>query len=164
MDRLHQLVRRRRSRRISRRAFLALAGTGAAGLVLGTGWELNRNRLLTTPTFSDYPFALGVASGEPIHDGTSARVVLWTRLAPDPLNGGGMPHNGVEVRWEMATDENFSDVVQSGTETASAYQAHSVHVAPSGLEPPGTTGIASRRETRSAPSAAPRLRRPPALL
>ena len=135
MDRLHQLVRQRRSRRISRRAFLALAGTSAAGLVLGTGWELNRNRLLTAPTFSDYPFALGVASGEPIHDGTSARVVLWTRLAPDPLNGGGMPHNGVEVRWEIATDENFSDVVQSGTETASAYQAHSVHVAPWGLEP-----------------------------
>jgi alkaline phosphatase D len=46
-----------------------------------------------------------------------------------------MSPNDVEVRWEMATDENFSDVVQSGTEIAAAYQAHSVHVAPYGLEP-----------------------------
>jgi alkaline phosphatase D len=51
------------------------------------------------------------------------------------LNGGGMPPNDVEVRWEMATDENFSNVVQSGTEIVAAYQAHSVHVAPWGLEP-----------------------------
>ncbi len=35
----------------------------------------------------------------------------------------------------MATDENFSNVVQSGTETAAAYQAHSMYVAPYGLEP-----------------------------
>jgi phosphodiesterase/alkaline phosphatase D-like protein len=57
------------------------------------------------------------------------------RLAPDPLNGGGMPPNDVEVRWEMATDENFTDVVRSGTEIAAGYQAHSVHVANQGLEP-----------------------------
>jgi alkaline phosphatase D len=46
-----------------------------------------------------------------------------------------MPPNDVEVRWEMATDENVSNVVQSGTEIVAAYQAHSVHVAPWGLEP-----------------------------
>ena len=105
------------------------------GLVLGGGVAFNRNRVLSAPTFSDYPFTLGIASGEPVHDGTSARVVLWTRLAPDPLNGGGMPPNDVEVRWEMATDDNFSNVVQSETEIAAAYQAHSVHAAPYGLEP-----------------------------
>ncbi|MGW1882533.1 PhoD-like phosphatase N-terminal domain-containing protein [Streptomyces sp. NPDC001970] len=35
------------------------------------------------------PFTLGVASGDPDHHS----VVLWTRLAPDPLNAetGGMP-------------------------------------------------------------------------
>ena len=37
--------------------------------------------------FSDYPFTLGVASGDPEPDG----VVLWTRLSPSPLTGGGMP-------------------------------------------------------------------------
>lgn len=120
---------------MSRRAFLGLGGVGAAGLLLGGGLAYNRNRLLTSPTFSDYPFSLGVASGEPVHDGYSARVVLWTRLAPDPLNGGGMPPNDVEVRWEIASDENFRDVVQSGTEIAPALEAHSVHAALSGLEP-----------------------------
>jgi alkaline phosphatase D len=121
---------------MSRRAFLGLmGGTAAAAFALGGGLAYSRNRLLTSPTFSDYPFSLGVASGEPVHDGYSARVVLWTRLAPDPLNGGGMPPNDVEVRWEMATDENFTDVVQSGTEIAPALEAHSVHVALSGLEP-----------------------------
>src|SRR5262245_37496735 len=34
----------------------------------------------------DDPFTLGVASGDP--DDTS--VILWTRLAPDPLQGGGL--------------------------------------------------------------------------
>ena len=44
------------------------------------------------PPFASNPFALGVASGDPTPDG----VVLWTRLAPDPLNGGGM--SGRRVR------------------------------------------------------------------
>ena len=68
-----------------------------------------------------------------------------------------MPPNDV-MRWEMATDENFTDVVQSGTEIAAAYQAHSVHVSPYGLSQPGTTGTASRLATRSAPSDAPKPR------
>ena len=36
--------------------------------------------------FPAFPFSLGVASGAPRPTG----VVLWTRLAPDPLNGGGL--------------------------------------------------------------------------
>lgn len=61
---------------MSRRAFLALGGVSTAGLLLGGGVVLSRNRVLTSPTFSSYPFTLGVASGEPIHDGTSALLVL----------------------------------------------------------------------------------------
>jgi alkaline phosphatase D len=38
------------------------------------------------PSTLGNPFTLGVASGEPLPDG----VVRWTRLAPDPLGGGGM--------------------------------------------------------------------------
>jgi phosphodiesterase/alkaline phosphatase D-like protein len=37
------------------------------------------------PSILGNPFTLGVASGDPLPDG----VVLWTRLAPDPLNCGG---------------------------------------------------------------------------
>lgn len=53
------------------------------------------------PLSSDWlgdPFALGVASGDPSPDG----MVLWTGLAPDPLNGGGMSVAPVEVTWACA--------------------------------------------------------------
>ena len=73
--------------------------------------------------FESDPFSLGVASGDP--DETS--VVLWTRLAPDPLAGGGMPDKHVDVQWELATDEDFADVVATQYATARADHAHSVH-------------------------------------
>lgn len=81
------------------------------------------------PSFTADPFALGVASGDPSPDG----FVLWTRLAPDPLNGGGVAGD-VGVRWEVAADDGFRQVVRSGTATASAELAHSVHVEVTGLE------------------------------
>jgi alkaline phosphatase D len=86
---------------------------------------------IATPTFGDYPFTLGVASGEPLPDG----VVLWTRLVPVPFEeNGGMPPNPVEVQWRVANDEQMTDVVQQGVEIASPDWAHSVHVEVSGLE------------------------------
>ena len=59
-------------------------------------------------------FSLGVASGEP----DARSVVLWTRLAPDPLNGGGMGSRDVPVRWAIALDEGMANVVRSGIATA----------------------------------------------
>src|SRR5215204_1699604 len=120
---------------MSRRAFLGLTGGTAAAVALGGGALAYSSRVLTSPTFSDYPFSLGVASGEPRYGRSAANLTLWTRLAPDPLNGGGMPQDDVEVRWEIAEDENFTAVVQSGTEIATAHEGHSVHVALQGLEP-----------------------------
>ncbi|KAG9592244.1 hypothetical protein KCV01_g11169, partial [Aureobasidium melanogenum] len=81
--------------------------------------------------FSDYPFKLGVASGSPTPDG----FVLWTRLCPDPLHGGGMGVQQVPMRWEVANDEAFGDVVRSGTWMAMAGLAHSAHVSVTGLAP-----------------------------
>jgi alkaline phosphatase D len=43
------------------------------------------------PRFAADPFALGVASGDPVAAGFRA----LARLAPDPLNGGGMPPEAV---------------------------------------------------------------------
>ncbi|MCH2203096.1 MAG: alkaline phosphatase D family protein [Fuerstiella sp.] len=80
--------------------------------------------------FKTNPFTLGVASGDPSSDG----VVLWTRLAPDPLNGGGMPNTSVLVRWEVAGQEDFSDVVRSGVSVAPVQLGHSVHVEVDGLD------------------------------
>jgi alkaline phosphatase D len=81
--------------------------------------------------FSDYPFKLGVGSGDPLPDS----VVLWTRLAPEPLNGGGMPPVNVPVRWQIARDENMRQVVQRGTVLATPQLGHSVHIDVKGLEP-----------------------------
>ena len=84
-----------------------------------------------TPKFSSYPFTLGVASGEPDPHG----VVLWTRLAPKPLEGGGMPNRDVAVGWQVASDEKMSQVVAKGEVAAKPELGHSVHVEVEGLEP-----------------------------
>ena len=44
------------------------------------------------------PFGLGVASGSPL----PSSVVLWTRIAPEPLEGGGAGRDPIAVRWEFA--------------------------------------------------------------
>jgi alkaline phosphatase D len=62
-------------------------------------------------------------------------MVLWTRLAPDPLNGGGMSNEVVEVSWFVAADEGFRKPVQQGVALAVPELAHSVHVDVRGLEP-----------------------------
>jgi alkaline phosphatase D len=71
----------------------------------------------------DDPFTLGVASGDP--DATS--VVLWTRLAPNPLEGGGMPEDEVPVEWEVSASADFSSIEASGVSIASAAYGHSLH-------------------------------------
>ena len=87
--------------------------------------------LWAQPIFHHYPFTLGVASGDPLPDG----VVLWTGLAPEPLQGGGMPMADVEVGWEIAADDGFDTIVQQGAAIARPELGHSVHVEVEGLEP-----------------------------
>lgn len=75
------------------------------------------------------PFALGVASGDPAADG----FVLWTRLVGPA--GGYLPPRAVEVRFEVAEDENFRLIARTGIEIACPEAAHSVHVELGGLRP-----------------------------
>ena len=113
---------------LDRRAFL-LSGLAAYGV---SARELfAAGPALQNPRFPTSPFTLGVCSGDPAPDG----VVIWTRLALDPLNGGGMPRLPIAVHWQVATDDRMSRVVRSGTATASPDWAHSVHVEVTGLEP-----------------------------
>jgi alkaline phosphatase D len=114
---------------IDRRTFVKLSGTSAAALVFGTGQFTER--AVVRARFTDYPFKLGVSSGDPLPDG----VVLWTRLAPDPLNGGGMPDRRVTVQWQIATDDTFRNIVREGDAFARPELAHSVHVEVGGLAP-----------------------------
>jgi alkaline phosphatase D len=82
--------------------------------------------------FEADPFTLGVASGFP----DAHSVVLWTRLASDPRRpDGGLPPQPVEVRWELAADEAFTQVTRTGTVLAQPERAHTVHVEVDGLAP-----------------------------
>ena len=72
------------------------------------------------------PFYHGVASGDPLTD----RVIIWTRVTPDSTVTGPIP-----VVWKMATDTNFTNVVNSGTTLANMQRDYTVKVDVNGLQP-----------------------------
>jgi alkaline phosphatase D len=112
---------------LSRRALL-LGGAGLGTALLSSRAEALRPRL----RLAESPFTLGVASGDPDAQG----FVLWTRLAPKPLDpDGGMPPESVEVAWEVFADEALTRLVKSGKTKTGRSVAHSVHVEVDGLEP-----------------------------
>jgi alkaline phosphatase D len=111
-----------------------LVAGAAAGLVAGPLLLRPEGGFAHVRTGLDAPlpaglFTLGVASGDPLPDG----VVIWTRLAPDPLHGGGMPDRAVPVSWEVAEDASFRRVRQRGVAIADPALGHSVHVELRGL-------------------------------
>ncbi|MEV5318227.1 alkaline phosphatase D family protein [Streptomyces sp. NPDC052687] len=113
-----------------RRRFLT-AGAAVLGAAASAQLWLPAAARAAESPLPDGVFSLGVASGDPLPDG----VVLWTRLAPDPLNGGGMPDRAVAVEWEIAEDERFARAVRRGTAQARPEYGHSVHVDVRGLRP-----------------------------
>ena len=118
-------------RALDRRRFLA-GGAAVATAAWAAPTILSpTGAFAADPVLPGPPFTLGVASGDP----TPTAVILWTRLAPDPLNGGGMPAVDVPVGWEVATDDAFTQVVASGTTIATPAHGHTVHVDATGLAP-----------------------------
>jgi alkaline phosphatase D len=110
----------------SKRQFLQLAAFGAASAA-----TLSLPRSVWSQTdsprkFQNNPFTLGVASGSPTHDS----VVLWTRLVESSLSS-----QPVTVRWEVAVDDAFNRIVQTGQHLATADLGHSVHVELQNLQP-----------------------------
>ncbi|WP_158968030.1 alkaline phosphatase [Paraglaciecola sp. L3A3] len=87
--------------------------------------------LLGFGSSTQYPFTLGVASGCPRDNS----VVLWTRLAPKPLQGGGMPSGIVAVRYRVCSDPSMKTTVRQGVVQTSEIKGHSVHVTVDGLRP-----------------------------
>ncbi|MEJ2861035.1 alkaline phosphatase D family protein [Actinomycetospora flava] len=142
--------------RMTRRTLLggAVALAGAA-VTLGAPWVSAAD----APAARADPFTLGVASGDPTPDG----VVLWTRLAPDPLapdGRGGMGDRPVLVAWEVAEDEGFGRPVARGSVVARPEDAHAVHIEVAGLRPRADlfyrfragTAISPVGRTRTAPA------------
>lgn len=113
---------------MDRREFLYdLARYAAFSAVVPNVW-----RVTARPRFVDDPFTLGVASGDP----TSTGGVLWTRLAPRPLEpDGGMDGLRTIVTWEVADDDGFTKIVKQGRATAAPELSYSLHIDVNGLEP-----------------------------
>ncbi|WP_030443026.1 alkaline phosphatase D family protein [Actinoplanes subtropicus] len=121
--------------KVNRRTFV-LGGLGA---------------MVAVPRRNAYPFTLGIASGEPASDS----VVLWTRLAPDPLAAdghGGMPAADVPVEWQVSPTGSFAKIVSSGTATARHDDAHTVHVIAGGLAPDREYHYRFRSQGRLSPT------------
>jgi alkaline phosphatase D len=111
---------------LDRRRFLEiLAALGASRTVAARATDRK-------VSFDSYPFTLGVASGYPTPEG----FVLWTRLAPRPVEPrGGLAPEPVPIRWEVSEDEKFSRIVASRAEFPGPEWAHSVHAEVRGLRP-----------------------------
>jgi len=106
-----------------RRQLLQFAAASVANLCLPRGAR-SQTRI------TGNPFTLGVASGSPTFDS----VVLWTRLHILGFLGASLRRDPVTVRWEVAHDDQFTRIVQSGQVIALPELAHSVHVEVLGLE------------------------------
>jgi len=133
---------RRAPSAIGRRGFLV----GSGALVLATACagddggsrsatsSASPNTTLHTARLDGDPFTLGVASGDPAADS----VILWTRLAPQPLavdGAAGMPDDPVDVRWQISADDRFTSIVNEGVATADPESGHSLHVEAGALDP-----------------------------
>lgn len=97
---------------LSRRGLLR-SSAGALGLTSSIGFAQNAGR-----------FRHGVASGDPLVD----RVILWTRVEP-------AGQADVEVRWQVATDTDFSRPVASGRVITDGRRDFTVKVDATGLTP-----------------------------
>lgn len=94
-------------------------------LVAYTGLQAQNNIVTRTVLQPDLaPFYHGVASGDPLTD----RVIIWTRYTPDVDT---LPY---EIDWEVASDVNMTNVVQSGTFTTDASMDFTVKVDVTGLQ------------------------------
>ena len=109
-----------------RRTFVSLSGMAVFARPMAAPGRLVEPRAISTD-----PFTLGVASGDP----GPRSILLWTRLAPDPLGDGGMPGRPAAVDWQLASDPDFSKVLIEGQSVAWAEYGHAVKVRLEDLRP-----------------------------
>lgn len=120
---------------LSRRTFLRLSALASAGVVVSTGLagcsdsddddEVGRDDDAGVPGSLRARFDHGVASGDPGTD----RAILWTRATPASDAAGGTPADGtVRVRWEVATDPDFANLVNGGETEAVAERDWTVRI------------------------------------
>jgi alkaline phosphatase D len=115
---------------LDRRAFLRMSGV-SAGTLLALGAAPGFLRPARSEPL-DPPFAHGVASGDPLPD----RVVLWTRVTPEPqATPGSGRGRRASVRWLVAEDPQLRHVVRQGLASTGPERDHTIKVDVDGLEP-----------------------------
>ena len=80
----------------------------------------------TTLKAGQAPFFHGVASGDPLSD----QVILWTKVTPPTGNVSEIP-----VYWQVATDVNFTNIINFGQTTADSLSDYTVKLDICGLQP-----------------------------
>ncbi|HYI46304.1 MAG TPA: alkaline phosphatase D family protein [Actinomycetota bacterium] len=114
---------------MDRRKFIkssvAVAGAAATS-------SLYRPFVYAAAAIDQGPFLHGIASGDPLARGA----IIWTRLTPSddamPGSGKGRP---TDVKWEVAADPRFRDIVRKGELTTKPQSDHSAKVDITGLKP-----------------------------
>lgn len=129
--------------RLTRRSFLHMSAMGFGSAIISvagachkddgtsrtgdTGSPVVDTDSGTEPTVTPgvaATFLHGVASGDPLAD----RVVLWTRVTPET-------DGAVLVRWQVATDEKFAQVLIDDSGVTDATRDYTVKVDAVGLQP-----------------------------
>ena len=120
-------------KKISRRQFVQLSTWGLGSVFVSSG----------TNGCADYDpdpglpgtFEHGVASGDPLTD----RVILWTRVTPDPAALLATAEAGtdavIKVSWEVASDPGFANVVVRDQGETNARRDFTIKVDAIGLSP-----------------------------
>ncbi len=120
----------------SRRAFIKLSAMGLGAAVISTGLQGcsdndndNNDSTETDGSVDDglqVSFDHGIASGDPL----ATSVIIWTRVNP-----GDSGAESVSVSWEVASDQEFTDLLHSGTTTTSAERDFTIKVDVQNLQP-----------------------------
>ncbi|MDQ9010981.1 alkaline phosphatase D family protein [Acinetobacter gerneri] len=107
------------SKNISRRELIqkSLAGFGALSVpVVLTACGGDSKDEVVPSVKAD--FKHGVASGDPLQD----RIILWTRISPQDTA------TRLQINWEIAKDEKFNQLVNSGSVVTSSAQDFTVKI------------------------------------
>jgi alkaline phosphatase D len=106
---------------LSRRDFLVLSARGAGAAVISYGL-MGCDTSNTDTADILVSFEHGIASGDPLNNA----IILWTRITP-------ASDGDFTVSWEVAEDENFTELVTTGSTTTNADSDYTVKIDAIGL-------------------------------
>jgi len=110
---------------ISRRDFLKLTAKGAGAAVVSFGLMgcIENSDDSSDDSNISISFDHGIASGDPLANA----IILWTRITPSA-------DSEISVSWQIATDQNFNNLVGTGNTTTNSTRDYTVKVDAIGLQ------------------------------